>query len=558
MTERVVIRCPGCQRKLRVGRPALLNGLRCPECGTSFRSNANTTAPSPTPKAAPAPSRKKSARADDPASHLDATRSTPADKTAARNRRSGKSTAPPKRTSGKNRPQHQAQFLDDDWDSADSEPDENVGAPAANDAYALDDAYDDGYDEDYGDNWLDDDFGDGSREDAGQYDDWSKPPKSSAKKQPARGGKPKSDKKQTSKQKRTSGKSVAAAVGHPVAWIGAGVVAGILSFGLTVALGFTGISLLIILSAFVSAGLIGGSIRAMAGTTDGWGPGLVAVAIAVPAIFLGRIGAYYVDPDIAEITADSNRTSDEIRQDIDSRISPDGMITQIIEDEIAYDDQWQRGNGISEDNFYADLDIDEDEDWEDVPGRDMYSPIVWAEGERRWNSLPPEIQADRTEDRRLQLLLDEGVIDEESLASLIQRRTSDTVMTQTLSHELQQNEAWLTTAGVTYDQINLHYHQTNTAENPLERIHPVVRDEASKRWAEMPDDEKASRRSAVEQEIRDQVVSLDERRDESGKFRLGAAVVWGLLSLLMPFRPILITIGSVVLAFKLGSGLASG
>ena len=360
------------------------------------------------------------------------------------------------------------------------------------------------------------------------------------------------------KQRRVT-KSKGTTAGGTLTWVGAGLIAGVVSLAITVALGFTGISFLIILSAFLTAGMIGGVIRVTAGSTDGWGPGLVAVAIAVPAIFVGRVGAYYVDPDIAAAFAEDERTPEDIRKQIDSQTSTDGMIAQLVEDELYYDDAWLRQNGITEDNFWSDVWNDEEDATEfDLPWADQYHPTVWAEGQRRWNELSSAEQQARSEERRLQRLLDEGMMDDESLGRLLALRTTETAMIAALAYEVGEDANWMTAAGITDAQLQEHYEQNYQAASAEQRLHPRIREEASKRWAELSEDDRAARRSVIEQELRDEIRSVGEFQELSGHFRLGAAVVWAIISLFMPFRPIAVTLASVFLAFKLGSGLASG
>ena len=173
--------------------------------------------------------------------------------------------------------------------------------------------------------------------------------------------------------------------------------------------------------------MIGGAVRLAARDTDGWAPGLFAVAVASPVIVAGRIGAFYVIPEMSEVFGGSeDKSPTQIKEEIDRETSDNGMIAQLIENQLSDDDNWQRGAGVTEDNFYSSAyDEAEWQELDELPYSEQYNETVWSEGKRRWEKVAVETRDELVETRRLDFMLDEGVILRVAVGTAYERHSDD-------------------------------------------------------------------------------------------------------------------------------------
>lgn len=273
------------------------------------------------------------------------------------------------------------------------------------------------------------------------------------------GGKPPKKKKKRKKaapqaesktRKRKKKRKSNASPGNPLVWVGSGLVAGLISIVLTIGVAYTGFPFLILIAGIVGAGLIGGAIRSAAGATEGWGPGLLGVAILLPSIFVGRVGAFYVKPELMGFGSwDSSPTTPE---QIERYSSEEAMIADVIDDSVAYDHQWLNANGLDEDSLYSEAYWESDEEWL-LPFEQQYDPVVWAEGRQRWEKLPESERTERMESTRKEMKRDAGLLSQDEMQQLAAEATSDIKMKERMAEQLRLDEEWLSEAGLTENEV---------------------------------------------------------------------------------------------------------
>lgn len=556
MSDRVVIKCPSCESKLGIKKSMLGTQVKCPTCGTYLSARAADKSGSGDASAGSSRRRQKkqsagtspSGRSAGSASRKSSSSKSKAKSAASRSaadQNPSKQRATQKKKKRASRPAPvEPDYPEDDWNSSD-------------------DGYDD-YD-DYGSDYAESDadlYGDdggGWLDDAGA-NDWTAPASAAISTTPGKQRKKKSSdddggakkKKKKKKKKRRSDGPVSV-----FTWVGAGLIAGLISVVLTIAVGFTGVEALLIVSAIFCGGLIGGSIRATAGDTDGWGPGLVAVFILLPALFVGRLGAFYLNPDLLGWMDDDYESSmPEVSEaSIDRQTSEDGMIAAIVEDEVYYDDAWQSENGVNLDsNFYTEIDW-ESVDAEEVPYRDKYTEAVWAEGTRRWEAIPAEDRNTKMERQRQEMRHQAGLLTESEIDQLVAEATSDTAMQGRVAENLQYEEDFLEEAEIGRQEIWDYNSEHEAHENPETRYHPALWAGAVRRWEEMDESEKTQMRAEAEMEIRF-VVNPEDVVEVFRIFVVVGVTIFSLISPL-PLYCLGCTVSAVILAFTAGSGLAT-
>ncbi|MEO2033257.1 MAG: hypothetical protein ABGZ35_14345 [Planctomycetaceae bacterium] len=532
MSDRVVIRCPSCEQKLGIKQDLLGRQIKCPGCATVLMTRANSSdqsdSDSPPGRRQKSPGRSRAAAAkQEPTASPRQERS----RRASSERAAESSPSKPRRSSASKKAKPAPVPFEDEFSEDIDDTYDDYGDP-----YPDDDSLDD---EELGTGWLDDAEGDG----------WNAPSELPA---PPRKKKSSSSSAGTARKKKKARQRTGTPVlGGVFLWVGAGLIAGLISVALTVAMGFTGIGFPVLLAGIVSGGLIGGTVRATAGTDDGWAPGLVAVAILFPVLVFGGLGAFYFQPSLLGIFGEGDtRTAEEIQQQIERDTSEDGMIANLIENQIDFDQQWQSENKINEDNFYADIDW-EQIDEESIPYPDQYNEVVWAEGVRRWQETPEAIRKHAMESRRSELKRNEGLLTPEELATLVHAATADDAMTERVARQLQEDAEWIAESRVPESEIWDHAADHASAQDPVSRIHPVVWDAAVRKWEETDEAQKTTMRATVEAKLQETSGELEQ------KTFLVVAIGMTLYTLFMPFLYLGCTISAIGLAFKLGSGLAS-
>ena len=270
--------------------------------------------------------------------------------------------------------------------------------PAEDDWQGDDPSYYDDTDE-YG---VDDyDFGDDFGPDYGDEEEYGGPvlpqiSSSNRKKKRKRG-----DSGPTSRGKKRnkgSAKEVPPGFG-PIAWIAFGLGGGALGILLTTLIGYATNSFhLVALMAMATGGLVGGAVRIAAGGVDSRVTGLAAAGIAVVAIMLGKVGAFFfftgnllegVDlPTLEEMVADGT-TKPMMISGIASEVQDEWLESgRISEEQID-----QHLESVFDETEMAEFDpealVDEestDEEYEEEPYDPSldYLPSVWEEATQRW------------------------------------------------------------------------------------------------------------------------------------------------------------------------------
>ncbi len=498
MSDRVVIRCPGCDQKLALKPELLGRQVKCPGCSVVL------TTRSPAESKSPTSSRRTKRQNPDRRRHKPA--STEGRQAASSSQKSDKRSAP--------RPSPDLDPFHDDLE-------ESLLEEEGADNNWLDEIYD----EDYG-------------------DQMELPGSRSSKKKKKR--KKESPEPQSGRRKKTKKRRTNTAPGNPLMWVGSGLAAGLISIMLTVGVGYTGISFLLLIAGIFGAGLIGGAIRSAAGSTDGWGPGLLAVAILIPSIFVGRVGAFYCNPELMGFVSGESPLSTE--QQLERATSEESMIAEIIDEAVAYDHQWMNANGIDDDSLYSDAYWESEEEWL-LPFEEQYNPLVWAEGKRRWEEIPASKRADRIEFRTQEIKKDAGLYSEEEMNQLIADATSDESMTKQLADELESDDEWLAEAGLTENEVGNHVPPDDADDSVEAQYHPTVWAAAAERWEAMDDGQKAEMRRLAKEELSTVADVVEDT------LFIIVAVFATLYSMLMPFRYIGCTITAIALAFKTASNL---
>lgn len=362
MPDVTTVACPQCAVKLKLKGDVAGKKVACPKCGTTFRlRSASTKSSDESPSKPTVPPRKPEAGRSAGSSRAKAGETLP------KKRVSAAAAAQPAKKKKKRRPP--AEEFDDFYDDFAPEEDDGAG-----------DFYDDGYD----------DFGGGS---GGAYDDpYSATPRRKKKK-----------KKSGSKKKKADSGGLQAKL-HAMGilgWVLAGSVAGLLGIALTTLGGVLDITLMISAMALVTGSLVGAAIRFVAMPTQGWAPGITSVVVALAAIMLGKIGAFYVwtgdllgnsvdgptlQQTIADATSDSALIS-EIADEVQTEWTESGKVTL---EQIAdwQDEQWED----YEEEDYEDYEVGEPYDYSQD-----YMPVIWDEATRRWNQFSDEEKGRRKE-----------------------------------------------------------------------------------------------------------------------------------------------------------------
>ncbi|MEZ6132978.1 MAG: hypothetical protein R3C59_30270 [Planctomycetaceae bacterium] len=373
MAETLVV-CPQCSTKLKLKGDVAGKKVKCPKCQTAFRINATNSPTSPPPQISPtsSPSPRpttRTAKPQPPRSQNDQTSKSP---TPRRSQATGSVRTP---RSSNRKPSRGKSVSDNFYDESAFDEFDDFGEDLAG-------GYDDGY-QDYG----------GVQ---------SLP------------GRKKKKKKKSSKNSKTSGSSgsLQEAVSNMgvLGWVLFAAAGGLVSIFLTTLTGFTNIWLVISLMALVTGVLVGGCVRFAADHNQGWGPGLLAGAVALVCILTGRVGAFYVadtmsmfgdgddwtmQDEIAEATTESALISDEANA-VNTEWLESGRITQAQLEVHA-----QKLEEDYEEDYEEGVDVEYDHSVN-------YLPEVWSEATERWNSKTAEERSQIVEQKTQQIRDDWG------------------------------------------------------------------------------------------------------------------------------------------------------
>ena len=290
----------------------------------------------------------------------------------------------------------------------------------------ADDGYGEDFYDDYGDDYGDDLYADDGDAYGDSYSD-----------DPYVGGlpppRPKKNRKSSgaqTKKKLKRGEIQDLNTGF-LGWVLAGLIGGAVGILLTTLTGYQPYAIFTYLMAIVTGSLVGGAVRYAAGVNDGWVPGLVAAVIGLVAIIGGRVGAFYVSPELNAAFGDEDLTPAQIQARIDKAASEDSMIETIAVDQVEYLEEVMSQIGVTEqqiDDHYENV-------AEDAPIRDHYLPQVWDEATRRWNLLPQAERESRMWTARIEEMASYDVLDEDTMKSHIEYMQSDFEMTKRVARK---------------------------------------------------------------------------------------------------------------------------
>jgi hypothetical protein len=158
----------------------------------------------------------------------------------------------------------------------------------------------------------------------------------------------------------------------------------------------------------------------------------------------------------------------------------------------------KRSTGVTEDNFYSSA-YDE-AGWQELdesPYSEQYNESVWSEGKRRWENVAAAARDEQIKTRCLDFMLNEGVLDDESFALLLELRTSDAAMTARLTDSVRSDAEWLSESRLTETSLRHHRGRNSSKPTAEEREHPKVWGEASKRWSELSAEEQSAEKVKI-------------------------------------------------------------
>lgn len=384
MSDGRTITCPKCAAKLRLKQSAAGKKVKCPGCSTPFRIAASSDRPGLKRNSSPSTTGKPAAVES--------------------GRPAGKKTSAPKKRSS-------------------SQPSQQRTLPAKKKRRkpVADDVYGSEYDDlagDYGS--YDDDFGAADDGGYGSYDDDYGAYDEPAPAPPRRSRKSGRTAKRSTK-KSPEGRSFQQSI-HAMGflgWIASGGLAGLVGVGLTTLMGVLDIEFMIGVMALVTGSMVGGAIRFAATPTQGWGPGLLAVAIAFASIMAGKVGAFYFWT--------GELMGDDIEWTLEDEIADSTSESAMI-GEFAYkvQEEWLASGQITEQQIEQHFDQQLEEDYEDYEEGEPYDystdylPEVWQEATNRWNALGQDEQEKKREEVRNEIRqdwigedLDENMTDQE-------------------------------------------------------------------------------------------------------------------------------------------------
>lgn len=528
MSEAVGIVCPVCRSKLRLKGSVLSKAtVPCPKCGTTLDVPKSETPAAPAPHVAPpAPAAKTLSR---PAAPLAS--KPPQPKTIASagntNRSNPLPSADPPRKPKK--------------------PVDDIPNPYGDDVYEGSEDF----------------FSGGDSEDLNSYTAEADP-YSSRTTLPPRKRQKSTLSARSNAQSESSSDVGSTRRGGFLSWVGYGLLAAVAGIILQTVLGFTNYLFPLLIATIATGSMVGAAVRYAAGENNGWGPGIVAVLIAAFAIFAGRVGAFSVSPDIDKILGIPAAAAPLTPQEAEARVAQETTEPFLIADiaeEVEYDEDFLTQANLDED---AVMDFWIEHSEEEDPSK-RYLPAVWAEASHRWNRNSPEQKETIRGNKEQELREDYGIMSEEDIQGRIGKATADDAMIAEIANSLYDDEAWLTKAGITKDQLDAHWENTDfdvvaeAAEMKSQHL-PQVWEEATRRWNELPPEEKQSRIKQTTESVRAELVfsEADAKAVENiGKaIRIVVIIFGALFTLFWGIGSLICSISALAGAFKLGSGMS--
>jgi|GEM_PF-1506240 len=525
MSESVGIVCPVCRSKLRLKGSVLTKAtVPCPKCGTTLDVPKSETPAAPTPQ-----------------------KSTPASAVIAQSRKASTQVSKP----------IQQTSLDSAGDSIRptalpsaqlprkrKQPVEEIPNPYGEDVF-------DG---------SEDFFSGGESDDLSSYGAAADPYGSRASLPPKKRQKTAQSMKSNA-QSEFSQDSGGTRRGGFLSWVGYGLLAAVAGIILQTVLGYTNYLFPLLIATIATGSMVGAAVRYAAGQNNGWGPGIVAVLIATFAIFAGRVGAFAVSPDVDKILGipAAPITPQEAEARVVQETTEPFLIADIAK-EVEYDDEFLSRENLDGDavsDFWLEHSHEED------PAK-RYMPAVWTEATHRWNRNSPEQKETIRKNKELELRQEYGIMSEEGIQESINKATTEVAMIAEIANTLYEDEEWITQAGITENQIDEHWENTDfdgPADTQAQHLAPVWT-EAKRRWDELPPDQKQARIKETTDNVRAELFFSAEdaqTAENVGKAIRVLVIIFGaLFTLFWGIGSLICSISALAGAFKLGSGMATG
>lgn len=344
-----------------------------------------------------------------------------------------------------------------------------------------------------------------------------------------------------------------------IAWLGFGVIAGLVCAAITAAAGFAHSSILISVLAVVAGIAVGGAVRNAGGSECGAGSAVLAAMIAVAFMFAGKVGAFYVSPelsDIGEFAADMKPMSlEETQAMIEAKSSEDSMIAAIAT-ELEADAEWLKEREITDEMITAHWEETPDDEQE-TPAASQYLPKIWEAATARWNENSDAQKQTLISAKQTELRADYGMMTEDEVREEIAKATTDAEMIAQIGWEVSYDEDWLTENDLTEEELEdqIDYGDEN---EPAEIFPPVVWEEATRRWNELTAPEKKAQLDDVAEAVRmENTYSEEEAQMENavvGFFRLVFIVFAAIGHFFAPMESLICTVIGLLAAIGLGSG----
>ncbi len=506
MSEAVVIACPVCRAKLRLRGSVLSKAtVPCPKCGTTLdvpRSDASSAA---TQQASPT---------------ITATR-------------------PPQKPKSPSDPSAGLQRKR-------KKPSEKIPDPFADDAYGTDDSVD-----------L---FG-GSADDFSGYGAEEDPYGSPAALPPRKRSGSRAAAAGQAEAETTSTRAASTRRGGFFSWVGYGILAAFAGIVLQTLLGFTNYLWPLLIATIVTGSIVGSAVRFAAGENNGWGPGIVAVLIAAFAIFAGRIGAFSVSPDVDKFLGipEAPLTPEEAEARVVKETAESWLIADIA-DEVGYDEDFLTSENIDEDDvseFWLEHSSENDP-------ANRYLPAVWAEASHRWNRNSPEQKEEIRHAKESELRENYGIMSDEMVQQKIALAITDDGMINGIALTLYDDTEWLTQAGISEDQIDEYYENSDfevAASGETQHL-PAVWAEAKRRWEELPPEAKHVRIQEKSDSLRGELAFSADAAESVEKIsklvRIVMIIAGALFTLFWGIGSFLCSVSALVSAFKIAAGMNAG
>ena len=524
MSESIGIVCPVCRAKLRLKGSVLTKAtVPCPKCGTTLDIPKSETPAAPTPhKSAPAPapippSQKTSTQASKPTQPASLKSGGDSIRTNAL-----PSAQPPRKR---------------------TKPVEEIPNPYSDDVFEGSDDF----------------FNSEENDDLNNSGAAADPYRSRASLPPKKRQQTAQSMKSNAQSDFSSDNSGTRRGGF-LSWVGYGLLAALAGIILQTVLGLTNHMLPLLIATIATGSMIGAAVRYAAGENKGWGPGIVAVLIAAFAIFAGRVGAFAVSPDVNKILGMPDTPMPLTPQEAEAKVvqeTAEPFLIADIADEVEYDEEFMKRENLDDDTV-SDFWLEHSEEAD--PSK-RYFPAVWTEATQRWSRNSPEQKESIRKSKELELRQEFGIMSEDAIKDSIAQATTEEAMIAEIANTLYDDEEWITKAGITENQIDEHWENTDfdgEAETQAQHLVPVWT-EAKRRWDELPPDQKQARIKETSDNVRTQlVVSEDEVEvvENIGKaFRVLVIVFGALFTLFWGIGSLICSISALAGAFKLGFGM---